>query len=330
MAVVTAAGVDTWSPSWYVDPEGQCAAWLREFAVVSGAMRSQLLPDAVGSYRVGWFPGGGLVFAEGHPAVDGLCGASELPVRALELQEALLGLGMPLPCRERPFTSSGPDSEGWAGVRRLDATVNMQMRSRAEGLAVLAGIAACVRDSAGQAEIRFGLDHAVETVYLLGYAGKRKLGRWYDKGLESNTLGRGLLIRGEDQRRWGKQDRRDPSDLDAIALRSGFQRRFYPLWKATKGVTVAGPVVLAEKLIEHIDAGDISRREAEALAGHFLLKAAGGRRPGRMPRSTMYRREGTARRLGLAAAEGVLEEVEVDVGAVLEAALDTDAWDRCG
>lgn len=327
---VTAAGVDTWSPSWYVDPEGQCGAWLREFATAPAAQGAQQLPGPVGSYRVGWFPKAGLVYAEGHPDAEGLCPAGELLARAIELQDVLQASGMPLPGRERRFAGLGSDAEGWSGLRRADFTVNFEASSRAEGLAVLAGVAACVRDSPGHAQVRFGLDRAVETVYLHGYAGKRVLGRWYDKGLEAATGDRGKFIRGEDQRRWGKLDRRHPEELTAEVLKSSFQRRFYPLWKATRGVTVAGPVVLAEKILECVEEGRIGAREAQSLCGHLVLQVVGGRRAGGVSPATMYRREQRARELGLAVADGVLEEVEVDVGAVLEQALETDAWERRG
>lgn len=329
--IATAAGVDTWSPSWYVDPDGRGGRWLREFCTVPGKRGARYLPRDfpglldVGYDTVGWFPSG-LFFLEGHPDADGLCKAGELPARALDAQDAAMALGVPLRPRERGVGHLGSTSEGWAGLRRLDATVNFEARSRAEGLASLAGIAACVRDSPGHLVAHWGGDHQVETVYVKGYAGKRTLGRWYDKGLESNLAGRGLLIRGEDQRRWAKGVRRDPEELDALQLRDNFQRRFYPLYKATKGVTVAGPVVLAEKLIEAVVQGRIGAREAESIAGHLLLKVAGGRRGAGISRRTMYRRETRARELGLVAAEGVLEEVEVDVGAVLEAALETELW----
>jgi hypothetical protein len=326
---VTAAGVDTWSPCWYADPEGPAAGWLRERAVVPAARGSKLLAESVAGHRVGWFPGG-LVFAEGHPSPEGLCRGGDLPARGMALQDALLAAGMPLAARERPFPGLGSDSEGFGGVRRVDATVNLELASRAEGVALLAGIAACIRDSPGKAEVFYGPDRGVETVALRGHAGKRVLGRWYDKGLESSTAARGFVIRGEDQRRWGKLDRRDVSDLSGWALRRSFQRRFYPLWKAAKGVAVAGPVVITERLLEAVEAGEITPREAESLAGHVMLQAVGGRRGAGISRATMYRREARARELGLVLADGVLQEVEVDVGAALEAALETELWDRTG
>lgn len=326
-AVVTAAGVDTWSPSWYVDPDGAAARWLQERCTARAARGSQLLPEKVLGYTVGWFPSG-LVFAEGHPDPEGeLCPASELVARVLALQEALDGLGLPLPLRERPFAHLGASSEGWAGLRRVDATVNLAMGNRADGLAVLAGIAACARDAPGHAEVRYGSDRGVETVYLLATGGRRRLGRWYDKALEAAAGPRGTLIRGEDQRRWAKGERRDPWELTGVALREGFRRRFAPLWKATKGVTVTGPVVIAERLVEAVAAGELTPAEADALGAEVFFSAVGG--SGRH-RSTRYRRQRRIRQLGLTLADGVLEEVEVDVAAVLEAALETDAWERRG
>jgi hypothetical protein len=327
--VVSEAGVDTWSPSWYVNPDGPAADWLRERGTVRGPRGSVMLPEPVGGHRVGWFPGG-LVFAEGHPDPAGLCRAAELPGRGLELQESLLALGMPLPLRERPFPTLGATSEGLAGLRRVDATVNLKMTSRAEGLAVLAGVAALLRDSPGKSEVFYGSDRGVETVYLRGHAGKRVLGRWYDKSLEASTGPRGTILRVEDQRRWAKDSRRQVEEVTSASLRSGLQRRFYTLWQASKGVRVAGSAVVYERLVEATEAGDITPRQAEALAGHVALASVRGRRGAGVSRSTMYNRERLARELGLVVADGVLEEVEVDLGEVLEAVMDTDAWDRTG
>lgn len=326
--IVTEAGVDTWSPSWYVNPDGPAASWFREHATIPGPTGSHLLPEKIDGHRVGWFPSG-LVFAEGHPDPNALAAPAGLPARTLRLQDAIVRAGVPLNTRQRPFRHLGADSEGWAGVRRVDATVNLATPSSAEGLAVLAGIAACVRDAPGHAEVRFGTDRAVETVYLRGPGGKRALGRWYDKGLESRQAPRGQMIRAEDQRRWGKLERPDATDLTPEALRLGFHRRFYPLWKATRGVTVGGPFVLAEKVMAAVQAGRIGQREAESLCGHMLLSQVSGRR-GASSRRTMYRREARARELGIVLGDGVLQEVEVDVAAVLEAALETDAWNRRG
>jgi hypothetical protein len=330
LAEVTAAGVDTWSPSWYVHPEGPAARWLSEHATIPSKRGSKLLSDQPFGYRVGWFQSG-LLFAEGHPGAAGeLCPADELPGRFSELREALLALGVPVPVGERAFWHAGPESEGFAGFRRCDATVNLAMPDRAHGLAVLAGVAAAVRSAPGKAEVFYGPDRAVETVALLGHAGNRMLGRWYDKALEAAIGPRGTVIRGEDQRRWSKNDRRDIEDMTGWALRSWWQRRFLPLYQATKGVTVAGPLVLAEKLYALVEHGELTPREAESLMGHVTMVVVGGRRGSGVSKRTMYNREKRIREFGLQLADGVLEEVEVNVGEVLEQALETDAWERRG
>lgn len=324
--VADSAGVDTWSACWYLNPDSRrFVAFRDEFCTVPSARGARLLPDPVGGHRVGAFPNG-LVFAEGHPVPDRLARAAELPAAALDLQDAVLSAGVPLDPRERPFVSLGADSEGFAGFRRVDTTLNLVASSRSEGVAVLSGIAALSRDGLGHAEVRYGLDHAVETVYFRGYAGRRLLGRWYDKGLESVSAPRGTLVRGEDQRRWGKEARRYLEDLTDRDLRAGFHRRFAALWQASKGVTVAGHVVIAEKLLDRVESGELTGRQAETLAGHLLLRVVGGRRGATGSRSTMYNRERQLRSVGLVLADGVLDEVEVDVGSVLEAAMDSDVW----
>jgi hypothetical protein len=203
------------------------------------------------------------------------------------------------------------------------------MEDRASGLALLAGIAACVRDAPGKSNVRFGPDRGVETVYVHGRAGRAVLGRWYDKALEAAIAPRGTVIRGEDQRQWPKAHRRDPEDLDAEAVKGAFQRRFYPLWKASKGVTVASVSVLAVKVIELAASGEIEPQFARLACGDLLLESIG--HEGALVKPSTRRRNRVIRReLGLVLADGVLEAVEIDVGAVLEDCLETDAWERRG
>jgi len=340
---VTAAGVDTWSPSWYVDPDGPVARVLEQVATVPGKRGAMYVDHdqvPVLGYRVGWFRSG-LLFAEGHPDPGGeLCPAYELPVRALELQEALheVGLGVATCDAELwslgdrwadgPLHTSRPMAPGWAGFRRVDATVNLAMPTRAAGLATLAGIAALVRDSPGKADVWYGPDRGVESVVLRGHAGKRVLGRWYDKGLESSAARRGLVVRAEDQRRWSKGDRRDLDELTGAALRSRFQRRFYPLYRASKGVTVSAPEGLAVKVAEAVEQGYPAVR-ARMLLGDVLLERAGVERQV-MKRSSFYRSRAWRHELGLVLADGVLEEVEIHLEDVLEEVLETELWERRG
>jgi hypothetical protein len=205
----------------------------------------------------------------------------------------------------------------------------MRMPSRESGLAALSGIAACARDAPGKAEVIFGNDRALETVYFRGRSGKAVLGRWYDKGIEAGLGPRGHVLRGEDQRRWPKASRRDPVEMTGTELRGAFQRRFYPLWKATKGVTVGGPMVVVEKVIEAVQAGEIGPQRGRLLLGDTMAELV-GRGPDLVKASTLRRSRQLRRELGVVLADGVLQEIEVDVHALLEAALETDAWERRG
>jgi hypothetical protein len=193
----------------------------------------------------------------------------------------------------------------------------------------LAGVAAVATTAPrSQAEVRFAKDGtgAVETVYLRGYSGVKILGRWYDKGLESGMAPRGERVRAEDQRRYPKGHRRGIHELEGAYVRSKFQQRFYPLWQATKGVTVGGVVVLHDRLADLVVEGEISARQAEQLAGYVALQKRGVSQK----RSTTYNRRKQLRELGLVVADGCLEEVEVDLHEVLEEALESPSWGAQG
>lgn len=84
----------------------------------------------------------------------------------------------------------------------------------------------------------------METVELKDRGGRKTLGRLYDKGAASGQAERGRLIRPERQDRFARVARRDVTELTVAYVRERFQRRFLPLWKASKGVTVAGPINL--------------------------------------------------------------------------------------
>ncbi len=332
--VIAQAGIDSWSPAWYVDRESMAARMLDELAHVPSA-RGTLMPESIAGHRVGWVASSGLLYAEGRPGGDdGLLSPEKLPQALQGLVEAMLAADVPVPngvMRVESFGDDGalpqfPQQDGFAGVRRFDSTVDVDTGSRARGLAILAGVAGVATSATrAQAEVRFAKDGSgtVETVYLRGYSGVKVLGRWYDKGLESVGPGRrGLLIRAEDQRRFPKGHRRAVEELSAEYVRSKFCDRFLPLWQATKGVTVAGPLVLAGRVAEYVAEGELSVGQAELLTGYLLLS-----RRGVKPRRTvMYDRRKRLRELGLVVADGVLEEVEVDLHEVLEQALDGAVW----
>jgi hypothetical protein len=327
--MIATAGIDTWSPCWYVDRGSMAGELLGELARVPVA-RGALLAQPVAGHRVGWNASAGLLYAEGHPGgPDVLCGPDELPGALQRLAEALLAAGVPVPpgiAHAGSDIALTDDLDGFGGVRRCDATVDLQLSSRGEGLAVLAGVAAMATTvPRGQADVRYAKDGSgsVETVYLRGLGGAKVLGRWYDKGLESIGPGqRGLRIRVEDQRRYPKGHRRDVAELTSSYVRAKFQERFLPMWRATKGVTVAGRVVLVEKIVELVEEEELSVQRAEQLAGYLALRRGGVRHS----RSTEMRRKRLLREHGLVEADGAIEEVEVDLHSVLEQALDGAAW----
>lgn len=326
------------------------AGMLDELAPVAAA-RGTLMPQAIAGYRVGWNRSTGLLYAEGHPSLaeDGsqagtaqraLGGdsvalfAPDALARALSaLETELQAHGVPLPpgiAQDGSRMALTDDYDGFGGIRRCDATVDLEVDSRAEGLAILAGVAAMATTvGRAQADVRYAKDgtSSVETVYLRGLGGAKILGRWYDKGLESWGPGRrGLRIRAEDQRRYPKGHRRRVQELTGSYVRAKFQERFLPMWRATKGVTVAGQVVLVEKIVQLVDEEELSAQRAEQLAGYLALRKHG---VSQSP-ATSRRRRALLREHGLVEATGAIEEVEVDLHEVLEQALDGVAWSGQG
>jgi hypothetical protein len=318
--MIAAAGVDTWSVCWYVEDESPPCRALEALAT-ERSIRSQLLPERVADHRVGWFPGNRLLFAEGHPRPGGLAPPATLPAVLDALVEGLQDRGIMPPSRR--LKAKRP-SVGFGGVRRLDSTVDLAFADPLEGLAALTGVAALPLPRTKTKIFREAGGRRVETVYFHGFAGKKVLGRWYDKGVESGDAARGSWVRPEDQRRWAASGR---VPVDALAsgsfVRDAFVQRFEPLWQASKGVIVGGVIELAKRLRELQESGEITPGQAKRIAGHLMLDTAGGhlQRP-----STVRGDRADARRLGLVLADGILDEVEVDLGEVCERALDSDAW----
>lgn len=318
MLTTLSAGIDTWSPCWCLEPESPAARH------IAASCQGGMLPDPIAGHRVGLR--GGLLWAEGHPA-DGLAAPAALPAALSALELALLEAGVPLPIGRRGEDLYGDRHEGFAGIRRLDSTVDLAVDTAAEGVAIMAGIAAVARDMpASKTNVWFGEQGGrIQTVAIHGPSGGRLLGRVYDKGAESGTAAPGRLLRPEDQRRWAKGWRRDVEELTGQYVREKYVSRFAPLWRASKGVTVAGPIVLAQKLADLVVADELAPSRARTLAGFLLLEGLGAPQGGARTRRTL-RRE--CREHGLVIADGVLQEVEVNLGSVLEAALETDAWER--
>jgi hypothetical protein len=164
----------------------------------------------------------------------------------------------------------------------------------------------------------------VETVAFRGPTGKRILGRWYDKRVESGTLPRGLHVRPEDERRFPKAMR---PDVEAVAqsafVRDAFVQRFEPLWQVSKGIKVGTPSELVRRIGQLQDEGRMTPSEAKRIAGYLTLEQGDANRQSERQR---YRDRADSRKHGLVIADGVLNEVEIDLGEVVEAALDSSAW----
>jgi hypothetical protein len=327
--VVKAAGIDTWSVCWYLEPDSSATRAMQMLATDPGP-RSRLLPEKVAGHRVGWFPGSRLLFAEGHPVEGGLAPGHQLPEALGRISEGLRDRGILPPSfnlrphfdhRNDPVKNGGV---GFGGIRRLDSTVDLRFDRGDEGVAVLAGVGALPLPRVKTQIMREVGGHRVETVYFRGRSGKRVLGRWYDKGIESQTERRGLLLRPEDQRRYDKGTR---LDVEAVAsgtfVRDQFVRRFEPLWRASKGVKVAGAVELGQRVAEMVDEGVLTPRQAVDVAGWLLLEQSDSNR---QSRATWYRKRRRCADLGLVVADGTVDPVEVDIHDVIEMALDSEVW----
>ncbi len=325
MVTVERAGVDTWSPCWSVDPDSTAGEWLSARATRAAA-RGTLLGEKIAGHRVGWVRQAGMLYAEGHPTGDGLCPPGDLPGAYERLVGELLAEGVPVPIGRAGVDLYGAAYEGLAGIRRLDATCDLRTGSTLEGRALMGAVAAVARDAPrckGQA-IWAADGSQVETVYFRGYGGARILGRWYDKGTESGGAPPGRWLRPEDQRRFPREHRRAVQELTPDYVRGKFVQRFEPLWRATRGVKVGGLSVVSERLVEAVEAGELTPRAAELLAGYVALRQTGADRL--VNKQNRTRRRRGLRELGLVLADGVLEEVEVDLGEALESLLDGGCW----
>lgn len=336
MAVAVAAGVDTWSPSWTLDVESSAADKMREIATMEGPGRSRLVPEPIAGHRVGWFPAAGLLFAEGHPQAEGLACPDTLPEVFDRLVADMRAADVPVPEGRALRRTNGTLREGFAGIRRLDGTVDLECESRREGLALMVAVAAvATRAPRIGATVFFGPGGAVQTVNWRAFRSNRILGRVYDKGLESGRAPAGHLLRPEDQRRWQKADRPALEGVTTEDVKRNFRARFEPLYAASKGVVVAPVTVLVERLLEHVDAGELHPRTASNLAGYLMLEAAGASRS--VERTTRWRREKQLRELGLIPEHYVEllsaqldedREQAIELRPALESCLDDAVWER--
>lgn len=295
-------GVDTWRLVRYLDNDRDLE---RALSLCQDSGRGlSLLPERPRDHVVGVLPGYRMLFAEGHPAVDGLAHPSTLPDASRDVLRAIEDLGLPL----------GRD----AGVGRADGTVTMAFEDGKQGIAVLQGVAAL--DFPRSMPVVYG--KPPQTVYIAGHRTAERKARIYDKGLESLTAAPGALVRFENQVRYSKELRREVTDVDLDHVRRRFEGRFGPLARAAEGVTVASLPVLSAEVSSRVERGELRYQEAERLLGFIALHSCGPARG--LPGRTMRRRRAELRDYGLVLADDFFEPVSVNLGDTLESALA--AW----
>lgn len=288
---VTEAGVDTWRLL---------------FRTTLSAPPEKPLFD-VGRYKGQWFAGHGVLALEGHPSPDGLAEPWGLEDAYQDAIQELREWGH-VPTR-------------FAGLARLDSTATLRM-TRPAGQAVLAGMAA-LDVPACHPVVRGKPAHSVGYVHVRG---RRILGRAYDKGQEAGIAGPWELIRFEDQYRPASGARPGREHFHAEYVRGRFHKRFAPLYRSARGVKVTGLPVIAKEVAERVQAGELETRQAERMMGSLLLLTAGAP----YSRSTYYKRRAELRENGYVIADDCFTPVQVDLAAVLEAALETPLWGRNG
>jgi hypothetical protein len=257
----------------------------------------------IGRYKAQWFAGHGVLALEGHPSPSGLG-------EPWGLEDAYQGALDDL-------RTWGHTPTAFAGLARLDSTVTQRM-GRGEGQAVLAGIAALDVPTCDPI-VRGKPAHSVAFVHARG---RRVLGRAYDKGREAGTAEAWELIRLEDQFRPPSGCRPGREHFHAEYVRGRFHKRFAPLHRSARGVKVTGLPVIAKDVSQRLRAGELDTRRAERMMGSLLLLAAGAP----YSRSTYYKRRAELRDSGYVIADDYFTPVEVDLAAVLEAALETPLW----
>lgn len=312
---VASAGVDTWKPVWRIDSR-RLDDQLVSLFNVAGAGGARMLKDPSPSgHRLGFYPSVGLMFAEGHPAGDGqLAQGDSLGYRLADLEIELSQLGLHM------------GGTKFDGMGRIDATADLRFAEKSAGVIAMAVLASVQYPRLKVQTIRAVGDSRVETVLLKGRSGRKTVGRMYDKGVQTDSFDPGEWMRFEDQRRWGGVDRPDIHRMTASCVREQFHKRFVPLYQAekAKGVTVAGPAVVDMQLAAMYERGEITYAQLERISGQ--LHAGQLVEP---PRATKYRRRRELREFGLYSGGVDQDELiasEVDIGAILEAALDAEGW----
>jgi hypothetical protein len=303
---IAAAGIDTWSPCWYVEPGSRLASTMRSMAT-RPVSRSWQLPDPIAGHRVGWFADSGLIFAEGRARRGGLCAASQISDALATLRAAL----------EESGIAPVPSSELRLRLRRLDVAVDLRFATSVDGLSILAQAAAVGGGKVGV----YRDEHCVETVVLMTPSGKTKA-RVYDKGRETGSAPRGRWLRFEAQWPFHRGCRPLPGELGPEDLRERVASRFTRFWQPSRSPR-PGITLLARRLAGAIEEGELLPSRARSLAGYLFLAAAGLPQGARRTASELERE---CRELGLSLSGPGAESAELDLAVVIDWCLRPEAW----
>src|SRR3954471_5598946 len=266
-----AAGVDTWSPAWRVPVDSPGCHLLEAVPSVPSAKGGKLFAGRIADHRVMFWPGSGLLKAEGHPVPGGLAPAAALPGALDRLVGALDVAGIPVPTRPRRFRRHR-ESHGFAGFRRLDVTVDLATEHGYEGRELLSAWEVAARSSGRFAPRYHRPGHPGDTVYAAGRGGVES--RCYDKGAESGSAPPGRRIRPEAQ--WRFRDLSSPLEAevaDPAWLRDRFAKRFGSSYRGR--IVVGSMSELGEKLDAEVRSGKLTAGQARAIAGYIVMEPFG-------------------------------------------------------
>jgi hypothetical protein len=315
-----AAGVDTWAPAWRVPVDSPAWRELDQREFLPSAKGAKLFPEKVAGHRLLFWPEFGLFKAEGHPVPDGLAPARALPSALDGLVGALNSAGFPVPSGVRRFRRNR-ESHGFVGFRRLDLTVDLATDRACEGFELLSAWEIAARSSGRFAPRYHRPGRPGDTVYTAGAGGMES--RCYDKGAESGSDAPGRRIRPEAQ--WRFRDLNSPLEeeiADPRWLSERFAKRFGQSYRGR--IVVGSMSELGEKLDREVRAGNLTAAEARRIAGYIVMEPFG---LSGVPSRTRERLAAEARRFGFHLVDGVLEPVEVDLGAVLDDAERLELWE---
>jgi hypothetical protein len=325
------AGIDTISAAWYVDSQARVDAFFSSYRPRRAALGAEILPDKIEGMTVGWYPAHRLVWCEGTDPDHHLrtTGSATRVIDAVE--GTLRDMGLPSDFdRTLPNGwNASPVAPGRAGLRRADATCTVRAPDGMTGLMLITALAAAQRAAGAKSKVHFSKGGQPETVYKTTSSGAT-ITRIYDKGIEAGIADRGVLIRMEAQRRYQSGVRPLVEELAASYPRDLFHKRFAQLVRASKGIKLSGPHHTVQELIDRVDAGVLKPDHAEKLMGFVIGQAVTGGEAWGLSETTAWRRARDLRSLGISYDDGVLDQVEVDVHAVLEEVLESDLWESSG